>query len=273
MSTKIYSGFRFVPSDLNEVHTLLSLYRSEVKDAVHEAKCRFLAGAAADHIDKAALKGEPAGEPLGAAHDEMRRRQKEVRTTGYRDPEVDFDFKLSVMPYGECVYGIVFCEQRAWQSAFLAQPWVEHWPYWNSTDRPEGVSRREWAKRGETWNAILAGDEWDRPVGCGFGYDFEPPPRWPQGEDVLAYVPSHADRVARFASMRVMDAEFRRLLDEAGVSLQARECMQYVIQAEQNVRGPKGDHLRRAEGERIAPLLPAITLDVLLGWSPSTAAA
>lgn len=267
MSTKIYSGFRFVPSDLNEIHALLMAYRPAVKAAVHAAQCRFLATTAADIIDKAALNGGLAGEPLSIAHDEMRRRQKEVRTTGYRDPEVDFDFKLAVMPYGERVYGIVFCEQREWQSAFYGQTWVEHWPYWDNTDEPEGVSRRQWANRGKVWDTILAGDEWDRPVGCGFSYDFEPPPRWPDADDVLAFVPSHADRVERFAGMRVMDAEFRRLINEAGIDAGSRESMQFVFAAEKNVRGPKGKALRKAERERIAALLPAITLDVLRGWS------
>lgn len=273
MSTKIYGGFRFVPSDLNEIHTLLMAYRPTVKEAVHEAKCRFLAVTAADLIDKAALDRERARYPLSAAHDDLRKRQKDVKETGLRDPAIDFDLKLAVMPYGERVYGIVFCEQGAWRKAFLAQPWIERWPYWDNTDQPEGVSRREWSERGKVWDAVLSGDEWDRPVGCGFGYDFEPPPHDPDAEEVLARVPSHDERVARWAGASVMDAEFRRLIDEAGVDAGSREAMQFVFAAEENVRGEKGESLRAAERKHLASILPVITLDRLRGWSPTATAA
>ena len=38
---------------------------------------------------------------------------------------------------------------------FLAEhPLLEDFCYWNNTDEPEGMSRREWNKRGRVWDAI-----------------------------------------------------------------------------------------------------------------------
>ncbi|SFM82164.1 hypothetical protein [Methylobacterium pseudosasicola] len=272
MSTKIYDGIRFRSSDLLEIHAQLAAYRPVVAKAVEEATLRYVASLATDAIDKAALAGTGVESPIWYARQKLYERQEEIKRSGRRDPSIDFDFTITIMPYQGAVYGIVFCEQSGWKDAMLGAGFAEAFPYWNNTDPPEGFTDEAWDERGQLWNAILAQDEWDRPVGCGFTYDFLPPARYPAAEAALPFVPVLEKRARAQAFNRLIEAEYQRLLRAAQGGEPKPDPLRLVMAAERSLRTDDGNARVLAESERVVPLLPGITTDLLIDGLPAKAA-
>lgn len=208
MSTKIHNGFLFAFSHgfgyqgaLEDLQKL----RDELKPVVDELYGATLLELAVGYID-GQHKGQdlPTGSPVSRAHRELRNRQKEIKTTGYRDPMVDFGFEVSLLPlkqgkHSSFLLGIYHTEQEKFAEALKAKHWFIEYGYWNNSDRPDDVSKAEWARRKKDWDTALPGA--GIPSMHGFNFtlvsnDLILPPRL---EDILHMQPSVSDRAKAIA--------------------------------------------------------------------------
>lgn len=269
MSTKIYTGFRFKTSNLREIHEHFLEWRKRIDTLTREAKHRYLAKHAVENIDNAIAYGKPVPKnPLLEVDLEMNDAQAEIKKTGQRNVSVDFDFEVSVMPWGRKVYGIIFCEQSAWIDEFMSQPWVEEYGYWNNTDRPDHLTARQWERRRKTWNAILKQDPWDRPSGCGFTADCKAPDRFSDNDAVLAACPSKENRVARTARSVVLGRAYKTLMEPLSEEERKQRCFSMLFDAERLLKTEEWQAKVAEEELRLAELLPEMTITILLGWDP-----
>jgi hypothetical protein len=260
MSTRIYNGFRFKPRTLDGVYRLLAELRPVVQEKQRAAHLQFLASNAIGIIDRNSIgRGEKIEHPLSHVGNELRDRQKEIKTTGHRDPQVDFEFSISVMPHKSRVYGILHCDQREWTTWFTALPEIEDYSYWDNSDREDGISARQWTARKKTWDAILGRD--GRPGNAGLEFSVLSAVGYPKPSEVLPFIDTIEARAWSLASDILVD---RHVQDNGGVT--ASNVFELLHRATDWVKDNKP--IREAKAAEIAALLPEVTETVLLGWEP-----
>lgn len=142
MSTKIYNGFSVDTSSAMQLMELVNGFRPYVKTEGQKMLNNFLrkTGTTEDPF-----KGWTAWATLRA----------ETVDKGLRAPGVDTDFQLVFFPDGDRFLGIAFTEHHRWFRHWLRQTAVSEYRYWNNTDQPIGISRREWERRAEAWDRVL----------------------------------------------------------------------------------------------------------------------
>jgi hypothetical protein len=197
MSIKIFRGFKFSTTDLFEIHAHLAAWRLELRELHRQAVAGYLAKQIATMIDgAAATPGKYAGKaPYSSAYIGLMERQIEIKKTGYRDPEIDFQFDVVLMPHAGAVYGMVFTEKEAWWELFTAKSYISDYSYWNNSDGPDDLSEEEWDQRGEVWNAILDASLLSVPAMGGFTAECVHETVHTGVAEVLAAIPSFEDRV------------------------------------------------------------------------------
>lgn len=220
MSTRINNGFRFRNADIFAIHGLVSRWRETIKPLHRNASARLLASLAADVIDRLATGSPVIGLEvgteacaLGAALDEALGRTRKIRSTGRRDPTVDFEFSISILPAGTQVLGIIHTEVDAWRDLWFEQTEVEEFGYWDNTDRPDHVTEEAWAERGELWGRALS-PTWV-PANAGMSASCTSDIAIVPAVEVARLIPPAEDRAVRMAEARVAT----RLLDAAGSDL------------------------------------------------------
>jgi len=268
MSAKIYSGLRFTSCDLLEVHQQIMAFRPIVARLTADALSAFLAKAATERIDKAAMGGAACKSPLFESLQEFWDREKGIKETQRRDPRVDFEFKVFVLPFEGRIYGIASSEQGEWVDVLKKQDWVEDWSYWNNSDRPKGIPQEEWDERSRVWHDVLAQSPAMLPSGCGLIADLSDSTYLPMAPDVLPFVPSVEERARRIAFNIVRSRRFALLVGDETQLLEERsrrvDHIGAVIEAADYAQKDGAAEVD-AEIERVRPLLPEITEKVLLG--------
>lgn len=221
MSTKIYNGFRLKTANLNEIHQHLMGWRRELEALHKKALAQLHANIAVGLIDQlSARPGRHVGKsPISEAYSLIADRQYEVRKTQRRDPSVDFEFSLSLMPHSSGLYGIVFTEQQAWLSRWLDKDFVEDFSYWDNTDPLEGIDDEVWANRGTVWNEILNPAIASAPSMAGFTAECTHSYTNIGIDDIAAEVPDFEVRVARTADTLLFEDAYARHQASLPVSL------------------------------------------------------
>lgn len=145
MSTKIYEAWRWKRTlgmswVLHEVETIM-------KRQMYKKAQEFLAKCGAD--SKAGNSWE----------------QREVMAmcakltlfqalSPYKGPQGDFSCDFCVWDYKSYFYMYPIGTLNNWDfSEIYKIPCLEDFRYWNNTDEPEGMTRREWNRRGRIWDA------------------------------------------------------------------------------------------------------------------------
>lgn len=199
MSTKVYNGLRLNVDGLHDLHGKMTDWRHKVADLQRLHDAEVTARLAVSKIDDEAMKGEIV---YGAIHTvgwQLQDRRLEVKRTDRRDPLVDTEFTLCVMPYEDTLLAIAYCEHRKWISQFTDLPWVEEYAYWNNTDPPDEMSETEWEERGKAWENVTKSDPLDRPGNCGFTYECLPCHVFVKPEECMPFIPTWDHRVTRVA--------------------------------------------------------------------------
>lgn len=267
MSTKIYNGLRFVSPDMREVYDQLHSLRAAFLTQAEAAMARVVAILTSDAIDRAALAGEACDGALFAAVQKVWDRQKRIKAEGRRDPAVDFEFNIVIVPAGDRLLGLPFCEHGAWVKALMARPFVEEYGYWNNSDGPDGLSNAEWAERGETWRVALGKS--GVPSEHGLVFEFEQP-KWVEADAVLREVPAKTDRALKLARAEAVNARTKETWPwgerDAKSLPPTHEIFALHRASEEWVADtPEGQALLAAKLERISAIIPEITLGVLTG--------
>jgi len=80
----------------------------------------------------------------------------------FRANELDVDASLNLWLHGRNVYAIGYgdCWNDLPPLAELC-PAIRDFSYWDNAGRPADVSRRQWAARRKTWDAVCLDESWD----------------------------------------------------------------------------------------------------------------
>lgn len=70
------------------------------------------------------------------------------------------DCSMNVWLHKGWMYCILYGEPFLWDK-FTLPAGVEDYCYWNNTDEPDNVSRRQWKAREKTWDAICLDGDWN----------------------------------------------------------------------------------------------------------------
>lgn len=204
MSTRIYNGFEFGVGNLETVLSLLKGLKKELHQLASRRYSSTVLELAVDLVDKVHIDGSKVtSNAFYRAESEVRDRQKEIRVTGYRDPQVDWDFVVSVFPLryskGARVLGIYATEEDEFSKLLKRQSWFIEYGYWNNTDRNDGVSSSAWEKRRRDWDRAMPSGV---PADDGFSFDLVSNDRIRRGvdkEDLMPLQPSIERRAKRIA--------------------------------------------------------------------------
>ena len=283
MSAKIYTGFAWDASNLPHVMERLKEVEARLKRMCTQRKAEELVEMAIWRIDKACMavaRGDadaPKGKvysPVGDAFDEMRKRQKEILSSGYRDPSVDFEVKIAMwyVPAQNRFIGHVIAEdQGAAYKLLRRQPGVSNFQYWNNTDRPSRMTRREWDSRSAVWDEIDAGKH-GLPLVITVDAAY-----WPERTAITRAVFSHEKRVRRIAQDTAFAIWLRTIKVpqkiEAGADadtvedeLSGRISVYMNFTDERREEGTEAARIFAEEVQRVGKLLPRDIRSMLFGY-------
>jgi hypothetical protein len=284
MSFKIHGGIRFQVEGFAELSQRINAFRHELLPLQEQVIAGWIARRAVHFLDGMLVSPEstamdirsflagPDGapgphdslSPLGLAVREFRRKVQRIRREGVREPDVDTDFEIVVLPDGaDALYGLVVTEQPAWQALLLSKPWVREHAYWDNTDRPSWVSAQEWSARRDLWTRLLnQGPHRYSPGLNGFvasctsssvGYD---------RSLIEAAIPSVEDRLRKQARNHVRDGRFRLIRQDRPFDMY--RDMGFLLDAVEWVDSSEGQSVVQETLERLRSLLPkALTAEDL----------
>lgn len=90
--------------------------------------------------------------------DDFRKRVKEVKATRERDPSIDFESKIIIykdVGEGGYYYGVIFSENKYFGMLLKKQQFVQDYSYWDNTDKPDRITKKEWEEREYLWNKVI----------------------------------------------------------------------------------------------------------------------
>lgn len=271
MSTKIYSGFKFNSGSLQELQSFLMRWRATLKP-LHRAELAAVhARIATDTFDQSLInpKSKARKTPLLEAFNSVMERQHEIKKTGRRDNEVDFDFEVSVMPHGRKIYGIIFTERGKWRDLFMEQPEISDFSYWNNSDKPEGVSSQEWKRRYKVWDKILISGPDAVPAMRGLYAQCTSESLYVSADDIVAAIKPHEVRVKNLAKAAAMDAEMKRRMAGLSDAEVKKMVFEVYFEVERWLKGDEGQALLKAKIDELEILLPTtLTKEMLLERRP-----
>jgi hypothetical protein len=81
---------------------------------------------------------------------------------------LDFKAELVFFPHPEYILVLTFWDRKDYDKVWKKHPGVAEWGYWDNTDWPDGMTKKEWDKRCKDWEMVLGGDGYGKPSECGF---------------------------------------------------------------------------------------------------------
>ncbi len=143
-------------------------------------------------------------------------RQRRIEKEGTRDFEVDFDLSLLFYPTKhrkDSVLAYAIVDNIDVRKILEAHPHVEPYPYWDNTDPDEGISYKDWRKRGREWvraiGRVTFGTRgFERKCMSTYGKPM------PTMELVVEHQPTVAERALDLARNKAFNAVMPRYLQE-----------------------------------------------------------
>lgn len=217
MSTKIYNGFIFKENySLLYLRDLATRFRNQIYPNVIKKVNTVIADMAIRRIDRNALFGDeyescPLMDSIHAFEELVRK----VKLTNCREPLVDMEFNVCIIPTKDKILGIAYSEQREFLDLWMAQEEVIDYPYWDNTDPPEDVSWEDWELRGKEWNEALK-EHHGIPSMNGFSIEFVNHFSYgfPCAEDALSCAPTFEERKKYWIKELSLDYAEKRLGQE-----------------------------------------------------------
>jgi len=168
MSTKIYNGFRIPHIDLFELMDQLKVLQvklealrlKKLSEKVAMMTCKFIdmnkAGIPLNESIVSEFKIDGSFCPFMKVNNFVRRETENMKKTGIRNPEFDFEFDVSLFTTKDWVLMITFFDNKfGYDKIWNELPNLEEYGYWNNTDRLDDVTDEEWDERGKLWDSVL----------------------------------------------------------------------------------------------------------------------
>lgn len=91
-----------------------------------------------------------------SAYSKMQEIEQRIITEKIKKPEYDYLCEVVFFPSDNYILAMLFAEQSAYVETFKRMPGVQEYFYWNNTEVPDDVTKRDWNTRKERWD-IAAG--------------------------------------------------------------------------------------------------------------------
>lgn len=165
MSTIIHNGYELPPhKDLESLISWSKQVRERLTQCAKEHLTQQVLRRAVGLFDEASLLSQ--GYPLrlqlegledGCLSRALRSFQDEVKEARLENRRciLEPNTSLAVLPDGDRLFGLLYCEIPEVQKAFAQEPGVVGYAYSNQTDGPEDMTHEQWAARGEHWDRLL----------------------------------------------------------------------------------------------------------------------
>jgi hypothetical protein len=252
---KIHTGVVFSDPSIDVVVAAAPAWRERIGALTALAMAEWLAGRAVEHLDARYLGDETPESPLSRAW-KAYREDSARETRGYRHPQTDFEFLLTLLPFEGRLYGIVRTEQFRWFEEYTSRPGISGFDYWDNTDRPKAVDTAEWNERRRIWLGALKECSvltLDYSRDCGAPSDMELAAALPSFERRL-------DRTARDRTRNFFVREVARVSADAGINELVSAAAHWGDWLESDAGRAEFDR----EQARIAAILPRdVTVDML----------
>ena len=165
MSTKVYNGFALRGKSTKAAMAILGAQRAAIQELVNLKHRKILVERLVTYADTYTLARHLA-DPMPdkwdgkdtysiwyTCVDELQAEQAKCRGGQLREPLIDCDVEVVLyMAPGGMVFGHLQEERVGVQEHLLSVEGIVEFGYWNSTDRPDEISAREWNRRGKIWH-------------------------------------------------------------------------------------------------------------------------
>lgn len=162
MSTKLFDAWRMPTMTMPKFQKWLDELRASLKPIADNQIMTVVAERAIRAYDtkyvfpnSAEIKDLPNG--LVGAWSNVMSEYKKTKKEGERHPSVDVECEIIFHFKGRYIYMVMFSEQREYKDHLESLPGVEHYGYWNNTDKPDNISQREWRRREKLWDEAFKG--------------------------------------------------------------------------------------------------------------------
>ena len=200
MSIKVYTGFGFTGTSIEDTLILLGMQTPAVQALVDAKSTGFLARRCAGLMDDY-CEARASGTPLSAELTEAMQRsayltascavaqeQRLCRASMERDPALDCDVAVHLFcdPGTQTLLGTVGEERVGAWDHLRSVPGITDFSYWDNVDADDRVSEEDWERRGVLWNGALDAD---------FSFKMTWEPGYSTSQQVAEALPSWAERL------------------------------------------------------------------------------
>jgi len=168
MSTKVYNGFALRGMSTKAALAILGAQRAAIQELVNLKHRKLLVERMTTYADTYTLArhladkmpdkwdGKDTSSVWYSCVDELQAEQAKCRGTQLREPLIDCDVEVVLyMTTGGMVFGHLQEERVGVYDHLLSVEGIVDFGYWNSTDRPDDISAREWNRRGKVWHTAF----------------------------------------------------------------------------------------------------------------------
>jgi len=215
MSTKLHNGFVFKSNDIREIRDTIDEFRKKIEPLVYNKTVQYFAEECSMLFDLNTINNKKNTGIFSTIYQQFSQKQDEIRVKGVRDPSVDFQFSLVVIPSEDKFYGLFYTEQKEFADLWAENELVSEYIYYNNVDEPEDISIEDWNKRGEVWDSLL--DPYNGiPSKAGFTFEVIQEITFdiPKTTEVVDAMSSIKDR----ASIRARDNMFKRFCEKKKIT-------------------------------------------------------
>lgn len=165
MTIQIYGGCEIVGHTLESFLKHAQRIRPAMIEVARHAARSFVVNCATHNFDlhHLGLETEKPRSFIGEAATTLMDRQDEVERTRRRDPMADFASDVVLFPVAATksaparLLATTFIEHPELYKAWTSQPFWRDFSYWDNSDGPDELPRREWTARKRMWAQIFPG--------------------------------------------------------------------------------------------------------------------
>lgn len=200
MSIKVYTGFGFTGTSIEDTLILLGKQTPAVQALVDAKSTGFLARRCAGLMDDY-CEARAGDKPLSAELSEAMKQsayqvashavaqeQRLCRASMERNPGLDCDVVVHLFcdPGTQTLLGTVGEERVGALAHLRSVPGITEFSYWNNVDADDQVSEEDWTQRGVLWNGALD---------AGFSFKMTWEPGYSTSQQVAEALPTWTERL------------------------------------------------------------------------------
>lgn len=156
MSTSI-NGFKINVKNFDNLHKFFFKLREDIKKVQKEYIMKTVAEDCVEYVDQPSeKKTELNNTLLGGMLSQFDKNYREIYKTNYRNPRYDIGFSLTWFYYRKEFYAIVHADNPEIEKVFEDKKEVSEFMYYDHSDPPIDVSRKNWKKREKIWSRIVS---------------------------------------------------------------------------------------------------------------------